>query len=111
MHPAIETYREVYGDDLEERLGLDRDTLPVAMAIGTLLNPIFGIRSKIVGSGLMSAVRFRRARATLLHKMQDIIEERFPMEAVVEKKKYDSEGEELPNRENVSHKTSEEELK
>ena len=111
MHPVIETYREVYGNDLEERLGLDRDTLPVAMAIGTLLNPVFGIKSKIVGSGLMSPVQFIRARAALLHKMQDIIEARLPMEAVTEKNKYDSEDEELPDRENVSHKRAEDELK
>ncbi len=53
MHPTIETYRDVYAKDLEERLDLNSTKLPPALAVSTLLNPMSGLMSKIVGSGLM----------------------------------------------------------
>jgi hypothetical protein len=45
MDPTIETYRDVYAKDLEERLNINSTKLPPALAISTLLNPIFGLMS------------------------------------------------------------------
>jgi hypothetical protein len=54
MEEVIEKYCDTYAKDLEERLCLQKDKLTTAMAISTLLNPIFGLRPRIVGCGLMS---------------------------------------------------------
>ena len=40
MDPLIQTYREVYADDLEGRLGLKKSRLPSVLAVSTLLNAI-----------------------------------------------------------------------
>ena len=68
MHHTIEIYHEVYTDDLEMRIGLNKDTLPIALAISTLLNPTFGVRSNVVGSGLMTNKQYGRARGKLLQQ-------------------------------------------
>jgi hypothetical protein len=54
MEEMIEKYCDTYAKDLEERPCLQKDKLPTAMAISTLPNPIFGLRPRIVGCGLMS---------------------------------------------------------
>ncbi len=54
MEEMIEKYHDIYAKDLEERLCLQKDKLPTEMAISTLLNPIFGLRPRIVGCRLMS---------------------------------------------------------
>ncbi len=41
MEEVIEKYRDTYAKDIEERLCLQKDKLPTAMAISTLFNPIF----------------------------------------------------------------------
>jgi hypothetical protein len=51
---VIEKYCDTYTKDLEERLCLQKDKLPTAIAISTLLNLVFGLRPRIVGCGLMS---------------------------------------------------------
>lgn len=54
MDPCIEKYCNVYAKDLAERLSLNERNLPDALATPTLLNPMFGSKKRIVGSGLMS---------------------------------------------------------
>jgi hypothetical protein len=54
MEEVIEKYHDTYAKDLEERLCLQKDKLPTAMAISTLLYPFFVLRPRIVGCGLMS---------------------------------------------------------
>jgi hypothetical protein len=39
---------------LEARLKLTEDKLPPALSVSILLNPLFGLEAKIVGSGLMT---------------------------------------------------------
>ena len=40
MEDVIETYRDTYAND---------DKLPTAMSVSTLLNPIFGLKPRIIG--------------------------------------------------------------
>ena len=54
MDPLIQTFHEVYAEDLVEHIGLDRRKLLVALCRATLLNPMFGLKSNVVGSGLMT---------------------------------------------------------
>jgi len=54
MEDVIEVYRDTYAKDLEKRLNLNDDRLHKAMSISTLLNPIFGLKPRVVGCGLMS---------------------------------------------------------
>ena len=54
MDPLVQTFREVYAEDLVERIGLDRRKLPVTLGVATLLNQMFGLKSNVVGSGLMT---------------------------------------------------------
>jgi hypothetical protein len=46
MEEVIEKYCDTYAKDLEERLCLQRDKLPIAMAISSLLNPFFWLEAK-----------------------------------------------------------------
>ena len=64
MHPAVEQYRMLYANDLEERLGLAGRFLPKALGFATLLNPLFGLKTKTVGSGLMSDTQYAKARSS-----------------------------------------------
>jgi hypothetical protein len=66
MEEVIEKYCDTYAKDLEERLCLQKDKLPTAMAISTLLNPIFGLRPRIFGCGLMSDGQYNQARRDLV---------------------------------------------
>jgi hypothetical protein len=66
MEEVIEKYCNTYAKDLEERLCLQKDKLSTAMTISTLLNPIFGLRPRIVGCGLMSDRQYDQARRDLV---------------------------------------------
>ena len=79
MEKVIEKYCDTYAKDLEERLCLQKDKLPTAMSISTLLNPIFGLRPRIVGCGLMSDRQYDQARRDLVQKMQDILDSASPI--------------------------------
>jgi hypothetical protein len=46
MEEVIEKYCDTYAKDLKERLCLQKDKLPTAMAISTLLNLIFWLEAK-----------------------------------------------------------------
>jgi hypothetical protein len=78
MDPLIQTFREVYAEDLVERIGLDSRKLPVALGVATLLNPMFGLKSVIVGSGLMTDAQYDAARNELICELQDIMDETAP---------------------------------
>ncbi len=57
---VIETSRDVYATALEEMLGIGQDKLPTALSISTLLNLLFGLKPRIIGSGLMSDHQYFR---------------------------------------------------
>ncbi len=78
MEECVATYRGAYYKDLTARLGLGKKVLPPAYAIGTLLNPLFGLEPLIVGAGLMTEDQYRNARKALLKRIQDILEYRQP---------------------------------
>jgi hypothetical protein len=54
MDTLIEDYRDFYVKDLSERLGIGSARLPPAYTTPALLNPMFGNKPVIVGSGLMN---------------------------------------------------------
>lgn len=53
----------LYIEDLTHRLQLDASNLPPALSRHVILNPIFGPKSRIIGSGLMSDTQHYRGRA------------------------------------------------
>jgi hypothetical protein len=78
MEEVIEKYHDTYAKDLEERLCLQKDKLPTAMAISTLLNTNFGLRPRIVGCGLMSDRQYDQTRRDLVRMIQDMLDARSP---------------------------------
>ena len=78
MDPLVQIFCEVYAEDLVERIGLDRRKLPVALGVATLLNPMFGLKSNVVGSGLMTHAQYDAARNELICELQDIMDETAP---------------------------------
>ncbi len=58
----IVTYPDAYADDLEACLKLDKDKLPPALSVSTLLNPHFGLEAKIVGLELMTQDQYTASR-------------------------------------------------
>lgn len=62
MHPLVERYCTLYTEDLKHRVGLNETYLAPSLTIPVLLNPLYGKKSKIVGSGLLSEAEYNRAR-------------------------------------------------
>ena len=60
----IEQYRDLYCEDLKERLSLENRKLPVSLTWGVLLNPLFGLEETVVGSGLMSQSQYDSAKSS-----------------------------------------------
>ena len=79
MHESFEKYREVFADDLEARLDIAADKLPVSLAVTTLLNPIFGLESRIVGSGLMTQTQYTWVRKSVIGLLHDILDKNTPV--------------------------------
>ncbi len=79
MHPYIERYCNVYTQDLADRLSLNDRHLPDALVTPSLLNPLFGNKKRMVGSGLMSKGQYFKAWQNLLQKMQDILDKNNPL--------------------------------
>ena len=104
MDPLIETYRQVYANDLEDHLGIKHDKLPAALSVTMLLNPMFGLKPKIVESGIMTEAQYSKARRALLYMIQDIMDAMSPTPVVNcdsgSSSELDSEDEELPTQEN-----------
>jgi hypothetical protein len=76
MDPSIDQYRSVYANDLERCLELNKHRLSPAFAITTLLNPVFGQRPIIVGSGMMTDTdtQYHNAKEIVLQATQDILD-------------------------------------
>ena len=53
MDPRVQKYCEVYTEDLARHTGLSSKYFPPALTMNVLLNPLFGLQSKIVGVGLL----------------------------------------------------------
>ena len=84
MDSTIVTYREEYANDLSRRLGITADELPAAYCISTLMNPMFGRRPNIIGSGLMTEKQYTNGRDNLLSMMQDVYDDLTPTFDVVD---------------------------
>ena len=113
MEDVIEVYRDTYAKDLEKRLNLNDDRLHKAMSISTLLNPIFGLKPRVVGCGLMSDRQYDRARKDLLQNMQDILDSASPIiTSIVDESDIDidSDDDALPQTENINYNLAEKEL-
>ena len=116
MDPTIVEYRKIYAEDLAHRLQLNDNILPEAMGTTALLNPLFGPKSKIVGSGMMTYSQHRKARLSLLSKMQDILDKKYPpmcdssSESESSDDSEDSDNEDMPDRINVNRSRAVEEL-
>jgi hypothetical protein len=61
MDLTIEKYRMVYAQDLAKRVCLN-DNLPNALTFSVLLNPLFGLQQRIVGSGLLTEGQYTNAK-------------------------------------------------
>lgn len=81
MHRDIVTYRDLYCEDLAHRLDIDNDEISPALSLPALLNPMFGDKSRIVGSGLMTEKQYIKAEADLLQRMHDILDRENPIPA------------------------------
>jgi hypothetical protein len=62
MDPLIEKYRVLYAEDLVRRIGLNAKHLPNALTFSVLLNPMFGLEQRIIGSGLLTKEQFYKAK-------------------------------------------------
>jgi hypothetical protein len=62
MEPMIEKYRMLYAQDLAQHVGLNENHLPNALTFSVFLNSLFGLEQRIVGSGLLMAAQYARAR-------------------------------------------------
>ena len=113
MNPLIETYHEVYADDLEARIGVNGDRVTTALGVATLLNPMFGLKPKVVGSELMSGDQYDKARVELICQMQDIMDDKYPPVYSLsdsDSSEIDSDDEELPGQQNMNYNKSETEM-
>ena len=63
MDPLVGEYCKLYTKDLSERIGLDATYLPPDLTHPVLMNPMFGTKSYIVGSGLLTGAQYTRARS------------------------------------------------
>ena len=63
MDALIETYRQVNGNDLEDCLGIKHCKLPAALSVTMLLNPMSGLKPKIVESGIMTKAQYSNSKA------------------------------------------------
>jgi hypothetical protein len=62
MDPMIGKYRMLYAQDLAQCVGLNKNHLPSALTFYVFLNQLFGLEQRIVGSGLLTAAQYARAR-------------------------------------------------
>ena len=63
MDPLVEKYCSLYTQDLTSRIGLDEEELSAALTFHVILNPMFGKKSQVVGSGLLTSDQFHRTRS------------------------------------------------
>ena len=99
MQARVEKYCEVYTNDLAHSIGLRSKFLPQALNVPVLLNPLFGLQSMIVWTGLLKHLQYTRTRyskywnfslnyfpcetlplslVALIRNMQDILDKTIP---------------------------------
>jgi hypothetical protein len=113
MEDIIEVYRDTYAQDLQKRLNLNDDKLPRALSISTLLNPIFGLKPRVVGCGMMTDRQYDRARKDLVQSMQDILDAASPIIVTAMDDSdidMDSDDDALPQTENINYNLADKEL-
>jgi hypothetical protein len=111
MEECVSTYRSEYVKDLTKRLGLDKNILPPAYGVSTLLNPLFGSKKLIVGCCLMTEAQYDNARKALLSRIQDIYESFEPTVVEFDEDSVNSLDEDVSIAENNNHRKAEDELK
>ena len=60
MDPMVERYCKLYTEDLAQRVGLSGQLLAPLLTTHVILNPMFGLRSKIIGAGLLTEPQYDR---------------------------------------------------
>jgi len=66
MDPMVETYCNLYVEDLAKRVGLSDTYLSPLLTTHVLLNPMFGLRSRIINTGLLTAEQYSRGKMSKL---------------------------------------------
>ena len=66
MDPMVETYCKLYVEDLAKRVGLDGTYPSPLFTTHVLINPMFGLRSRIVGTGLLTSEQYARGKMSKL---------------------------------------------
>ena len=66
MDPIVETYCNLYVEDLAKRVGLSDTYLSPLLMTHVLLNPMFGLRSRIINTGLLLAKQYSRGKMSKL---------------------------------------------
>lgn len=62
MDPMVEEYCKLYTKDFSERIGFDGRYLPALLTNHVLLNPMFGLQSRIVCAGLLTEDQYAKAK-------------------------------------------------
>lgn len=62
MDPVVKQYCAVYTEDLVERVGLNDKYLSPLFTTHVLLNPMFGLRSRVVNAGLLMKDPYLRGK-------------------------------------------------
>ena len=62
LDPMIKKYCDLYTKDLAKRVGLDDRFLSPIFTTHVLLNPMFGLKKRVVNSGLLTYVQYHRGR-------------------------------------------------
>jgi len=62
MDPMVQCYCELYVEDLAKRVGLSDRLLSPLLTTHILLNPMFGLKSRIVGAGLLTSLQYEKAK-------------------------------------------------
>ncbi len=62
MDPMVEEYCKLYTRDFSKCIGFDGKFLPSLLTNHVLLNPMFGLQSRIVCSGLLTEDQYSKAK-------------------------------------------------
>ena len=64
MDPLTEEYYRLYPKDLVEYIGMIGKTLQPVLTTHVLLNPMFGIQARLVGSDLLTRAEYAKGRSS-----------------------------------------------
>ena len=62
MDPMIKKFRSLYSRDLSERLGINERSLPPHLTFVVHLNPMFGLKERVIGSDLMIKTQYEHSK-------------------------------------------------